>query len=97
MYSGCGLHSAAVNLKLEPVCNKSYQFGADITFDNVCNINVCDVKYEGDCISRLAFMRGTLFDPTFGGLSRCYPTGQGIIPFEVRWSPQEWTCVLEPV
>jgi hypothetical protein len=26
-----------------------------------------------------------------------YPTGQGIIPFEARWSPQEWTRVLEPV
>jgi hypothetical protein len=39
----------------------------------------------------------TLFDPVFGGLSRRYQTGQGIIPFEARWSPQEWTRVLEPV
>jgi hypothetical protein len=42
-------------------------------------------------------MRGTLFDPAFGGSSGCYPTGQGITLFEVRLSPQEWTCVLEPV
>jgi hypothetical protein len=42
-------------------------------------------------------VQGTLFDPAFGGLSRCYPTGQGIIPFEARWSPQEWTRVLEPM
>jgi hypothetical protein len=42
-------------------------------------------------------MRGILFDPAIGGLSGCYTTGQGIIPFEVRWSPQEWTRVLEPV
>jgi hypothetical protein len=42
-------------------------------------------------------MRSTLFDPAFGGLSARYPTGQGIIPFEARWSPQEWTRVLEPV
>jgi hypothetical protein len=63
MYSGCGLHSAAINLKLEPVCNKSYQFGADTTFDHLYNINACDVKYDGDCISGLAFVRGTLFDP----------------------------------
>jgi hypothetical protein len=42
-------------------------------------------------------VRGTLFDSAFGGLSGCYPTGQGIIPFEARWSVQEWTRVLEPV
>jgi hypothetical protein len=29
-------------------------------------------------------VRGTLFDPAFGGLSGRYPTGQGIIPFEAR-------------
>jgi hypothetical protein len=29
-------------------------------------------------------MRGTLFDPAFGGLSGRYPTGQGIILLEVR-------------
>jgi hypothetical protein len=59
----------------------------DITFDNACNINVCGVKYDGDCVSGLAFMRGTLFDPAFGGLLGRYPTGQGITPFEVRWTP----------
>jgi hypothetical protein len=37
------------------------------------------------------------FDPAFGGLSGRYPTGQGIIPFEARWSPREWTGVFEPV
>jgi hypothetical protein len=42
-------------------------------------------------------VRGTLFDPAVGGLSGRYPTGQGVIPFEARWSPQEWTHVLEPV
>jgi hypothetical protein len=42
-------------------------------------------------------VRGTLFDPAFGGLLGRYPTGQRIIPFEARWSPQEWTHVLEPV
>jgi hypothetical protein len=39
----------------------------------------------------------TLFDHVFGGLSGCYPTGQGIIPFEAHWSPQDWTRVLESV
>jgi hypothetical protein len=29
-------------------------------------------------------VRGTLFDPVFGGLSGRYPTGQEIISFEVR-------------
>jgi hypothetical protein len=29
----------------------------------LCNINACDVKYDGNCISGLAFVRGTLFDP----------------------------------
>jgi hypothetical protein len=48
-------------------------------------------------MSGLAFMRGTLFDPAFGGLLGRYSIDQGIIPFEVRWSPQEWTRVLEPV
>jgi hypothetical protein len=42
-------------------------------------------------------VRGILFDPAFGGLSGRYPTGQGIIPFEARGSPQERTRVLEPV
>jgi hypothetical protein len=64
---------------------------------NSCNVIPCDVKYEGDCISGLTSCEVTLFDPIFGGLSGRYPTGQGIIPFEARWSPQEWTRVLEPV
>jgi hypothetical protein len=42
-------------------------------------------------------VRGTLFDPAIGGLSGRYLTGQGIIPFEARGSPQEWTRVLELV
>jgi hypothetical protein len=63
VYSGFVLNSATINLKFEPVCNKSYQFGTNITFDNLCNINTCNIKYDGDCISGLAFVRGTLFDP----------------------------------
>jgi hypothetical protein len=39
----------------------------------------------GVCISGLAFVRGTLFDPAFGGLSGL--TGQGVTPFEVRLEP----------
>jgi hypothetical protein len=39
----------------------------------------------------------TLLILCIGGLSGRYPTGQGIIPFEARWSPLEWTRVLEPV
>jgi hypothetical protein len=62
-----------------------------------CNISACDVKCDGNCISGLAFVRGTLFDPAFSGLSGRYPTGQGIILFAECWSPQEWTHVLEPV
>jgi hypothetical protein len=42
-------------------------------------------------------VRGTLFDPAISGLSGRYPTGQGIIPFEARGSPHEWTRILEPV
>jgi hypothetical protein len=68
---------------LKLVCNNFYQFGTYATFGNFCNINACDVKYDGDCISGLAFVRGTLFDPAFGGLSGRYPTGQGVTPFEV--------------
>jgi hypothetical protein len=52
---------------------------------------------DGICISELAFVRGTLFDPAFGGLSGRYPTGHWIIPFEALGSPQKWTRVLEPV
>jgi hypothetical protein len=76
-----------VNLKLKLVCNNFYQFRTYATFENSCNINACDVKYDGDCISELAFVRGTLFNPAFGGLSGHYPTGQEVTPFEVRWSP----------
>jgi hypothetical protein len=36
----------------------------------------------------------TLFDPVFSGLSGRYPTGQGIIPFEARWSPQNGLAYL---
>jgi hypothetical protein len=32
-------------------------------------------------------MRGTLFDPAFGGLSGRYPTDQRVTPFEVRLEP----------
>jgi hypothetical protein len=64
---------------------------------NSCNVIPCDVKYDGDCISGLTFVGGNLIDPIFSGLSGHYPTGQGIIPFEARWSPQEWTHVLELV
>jgi hypothetical protein len=32
-------------------------------------------------------VRGTLFDPAFGGLSGCYQTGQGVTPFKVRLEP----------
>jgi hypothetical protein len=69
----------------------------DVTFKLSCNILACDVKCDGACVSRIVFVRGTLFNPTFGGLSGRYPTGQRIIPFEVCWSPQEWTRVLERV
>jgi hypothetical protein len=56
--------------------------GTYVTFKHLCDINAYDVKYVGDCISGLAFVRGTLFDPAFGGLSGRYPTGQGFTPFE---------------
>jgi hypothetical protein len=32
-------------------------------------------------------VRGILLDPAFGGLSGRYPTGQGVILFEVRLEP----------
>jgi hypothetical protein len=32
-------------------------------------------------------VRGTLFDPAFGGLSGRNPTGQGVTPFEVQLEP----------
>jgi hypothetical protein len=50
-------------------------------------MSVCDVKYVGNCISGLAFVRGTLLDPAFGGLSGRYPTSQRVTPFEVRLEP----------
>jgi hypothetical protein len=84
VYSCRILTSAAVNLKLKLVFNNFYQFGTYATFRNSCNINAYDGKYDGDCIFGLAFVRDTLFDPTFGGLSGRYPTGQGVTPFEVR-------------
>jgi hypothetical protein len=71
--------------------------GSDVAFKHFCNLTACDVICDGLCISGLAFVRGTLFDPTFGGLSGRYPTGQRIIPFEARRSPLKWTRVLEPV
>jgi hypothetical protein len=87
VYSDRILNSAAVNLKLKLVCNNFYQFGTYATFVNSCNINACDIKYDGDCISGLAFVRGTVFDPAFSGLSGRYPTGQGVTSFEVRFEP----------
>jgi hypothetical protein len=84
-------------LKRKLFCNNPHQLGTDVAFKHLCNISACDVKRDGIYISKLAFMRGTLFDPAFGGLSGHYPTGQGIIPFEARGNPQEWSRVLEPV
>jgi hypothetical protein len=78
-------------------CNNFPSWEIYVTFKHSCNISACDVKCDGICISGLAFMQGTLFDPAFGGLSGRYPTDQRIIPFEARWSPQKWTRVLEPV
>jgi hypothetical protein len=89
IYSDRALNSAAMTWNLELFCNNFHQLGTDVTFKHSCNIPACDVKCDGNCISGLSFMRGTLFDPTFGGLSGRYPTGQEIIPFEVHWSPWE--------
>jgi hypothetical protein len=75
------------DLKHKTVCNNCHQLETDATFELSCNILACDVKCDGSCISGLVFVRGTLFDPAFGGLSGCYPTGQRITLFEVRWSP----------
>jgi hypothetical protein len=50
-------------------------------------ISACDVKYDGDCISGLAFVGGILLDPAFDGLSGRYPTGQGVKLSKARWSP----------
>jgi hypothetical protein len=79
------------------VCNTFHQFGTYATSGHSCNISACDVKYVGDCIFGLAFVRGTLFDPAISGLWGRYPTGQGVTLFEARWSPWERTCILEPV
>jgi hypothetical protein len=79
------------------VCNNCHQLETDVTFKLSCNIFTCDVKCDGVRISGLVFVRGILFDPVFGGISGRYPIGQGNIPFEARWSPQEWTRVLELV
>jgi hypothetical protein len=79
MYSDRVLNSATMTWNLKLFCNNFHQLG-----EHSCDINACDVKYVGDCISELAFVRDTLFDPAFGGLSGHYPTGQGIIPFEVH-------------
>jgi hypothetical protein len=85
------------DLKLKLFCNNVPSLGTNVAFIYLCNIPAYDVKCYGICISGLAFVRGTLFDTTFGGLSGRYPTGQGIIPFEARGSPQERTRILEPV
>jgi hypothetical protein len=85
------------DLTLKLSCNNLPSLGTNVAFIYLCNIPACDVKCNGICISRLVFVRGTLFDPAFGGLSGRYPTGQEIIPFEARGSPQERTRVLEPV
>jgi hypothetical protein len=45
---------------------------------NIHVIPAYDVKYDGICISGLAFVRGTLFDPTFGGLSGRYRQAKGL-------------------
>jgi hypothetical protein len=82
---------------LKLFCNNLPSLGINVAFIYLCNIPAYDVKCNGICISALAFVRGILFDPAFGGLSGRYPTGQGIIPFEARGSPQERTRVLEPV
>jgi hypothetical protein len=97
MYSACVINSAAFTRNLRLFCNNCHQLETDVTLKLSWNIFACDVKCDGSRISGLAFVRGTLFDPAFGGLSGRYPTGQRIIPFETRWSPQEWTRVLEPV
>jgi hypothetical protein len=97
VYSARVFNYAAMTGNLKLFCNNFHQLGTDVTFEHSCNMPACDVTCDGNCISGLAFVRGTLFDPAFNGLSGRYPTGQGIIPFEVRWSPQEWTLVLDPV
>jgi hypothetical protein len=79
------------------VCNNFSNLELRTTFGNSCNVILYDVKYDGDCISGLTFVWGNLIWSCIGGLSGRYPTGQGVTPFEARWSPWERTCVLEPV
>jgi hypothetical protein len=81
-------NSAAVNLKIwNWLVTTFISLETYATLRHSYNISACDVKYDGNCISGLTFVRGTLFDPAFGGLSGRYLTGQGVIPFEVHWSP----------
>jgi hypothetical protein len=88
VYNGRIFNSTAVILKtLNWFVINSISLRTDTTFGNSCNINACDAKYDGNSISGLAFVRGTLFDPAISGLLGRYPTGQGITLFEVRWSP----------
>jgi hypothetical protein len=88
VYNGRVFNSAAVILKtLNWFVINSISLRTDTTFGNSCNVKACDVKYDGNYISGLAFMRGTLFDPAVSGLWGRYPTGQGVTLFEARWSP----------
>jgi hypothetical protein len=84
-------------------CNNFHQLGTDVTFEHSCNIPACD----GNCISGLAFVRGTLFDPAFGDLSGRYPTGQRITPLKYVGALESglaylsrcnsgWFCHTEP-
>jgi hypothetical protein len=67
VYNGRVFNSAIIILKtLNWFIINSISLRTDTTFENFCNINACDVKYDGNCISRLAFVRGTLFDPASG-------------------------------
>jgi hypothetical protein len=38
------------------VCNNFSNLELRTTFRNSCNVILCDVKYDGDCISGLTFM-----------------------------------------
>jgi hypothetical protein len=88
MYSCRISNSAAINLKtwnwfvITFISLETYA-----TLRHSCIMSVGNVKCDANCISGLAFVRGTLFDPAFGGLSGRYPTGQGVTPFKVRWNP----------
>jgi hypothetical protein len=67
------------------------------SFGNSCNVNPCDVNVMVIVSLTHLRVRKSYLILCIGGLSGCYPTGEGIIPFEARWSPREWTRVLEPV